>query len=955
VKFYNETFMSELENKSSSEFRAFEKKVDHNVRALYPVDKSHVISVEVHWLRNGSVVANFSVNYTEITKFELITLFTSLQERKMLTAMPIAAFEFRSDEIPSPPGSVTCQALSESSMRVILSNFSDSIKQFVITGYSITYRKTIDTSQSAWNIHVVSNETMNATLTLLEPFTLYTIRATAVTADAVGIPSDLVDVSTLEGVPTEPPSNASCAVTSSTTIYCEWLAVPYHAQKGIITSYIVKYRIYNDPNNLIVSSNSWNEISGIPPSTLQAEISSLKPYTRYEVKISAKTKMGEGTEKWITLETDEDVPSSPPLNINSSSFISSTYVDFFWTDIPTSSWNGEPVSLKLTYSVTREGSTAIIGNKEKAVTLSSDRRRYRVAGLKPNTQIKMTIRGVTSVGEGVASSPIFAETCLCSKSLYASWYESNPYIFELQKEVLGILPAFYSSMISAICGACKSYSKTSVYFDRTKTGRKSRRASETDLKNVISDDTHFHGPISGRKQVTIFEGKYQYVNLIDSTASVFVVVDKSKVSKTAAMISSIGSCWPILVVCICMTILAGILVWMADQFSNPEEMPTGQFLHGALQGFWWAFVSMTTVGYGDITPRGVLARSIAIIWTAVGLIVNGILVSSLSTALTVITVDEQTMLYGANVSAVFKSPEYYLGVRRNANVNSTGRLFMTSKAALDALINRQVQGTLLDYNEAANLQNVIIANGLKISKKIDSTSGIGFVLSDSMASFHTQIRSYVHNNYNLIQTLVKNYTKEVNVPVVSRGSKKVSGMFDSKSAGFKDFLQNLLIVLAVSILLGLFWHYILKIYLKRRNRVRPAKTNNEIIQESYNNMSGDLLLVVDEFVSSIEEVEQLSQEQGLDRFRLLRKHFQTVPFGLPMWLKYGTTDNSFILAKIRIEEAFLENINKSKAKRKKKHNNDLQLTDLVTYVDSSEGSLITTSRSGEKKSAPPYS
>ena len=84
----------------------------------------------------------------------------------------------------------------------------------------------------------------------------------------------------------------------------------------------------------------------------------------------------------------------------------------------------------------------------------------------------------------------------------------------------------------------------------------------------VSDDTHFHGPISGRKQVTIFEGKYQYVNLIDSTASVFVVVDRSKVSKTAAMIRSIGSCWPILVVCICMTILAGILVWMAVSITS---------------------------------------------------------------------------------------------------------------------------------------------------------------------------------------------------------------------------------------------------------------------------------------------------------------------------------------------------------------------------------------------------
>ena len=88
---------------------------------------------------------------------------------------------------------------------------------------------------------------------------------------------------------------------------------------------------------------------------------------------------------------------------------------------------------------------------------------------------------------------------------------------------------------------------------------------------------------------------------------------------------------------------------------------------------------------------------------------------------------------------------------------------MTSREALDALVNGQVQGTLLEFNEAANLQSVMSANNLKISKKIDSTSGIGFVLSDSMANFHSQIRSYVKNNYNLIQTLIKNYTKEVNV------------------------------------------------------------------------------------------------------------------------------------------------------------------------------------------------
>ena len=98
-------------------------------------------------------------------------------------------------------------------------------------------------------------------------------------------------------------------------------------------------------------------------------------------------------------------------------------------------------------------------------------------------------------------------------------------------------------------------------------------------------------------------------------------------------------------------------------------------------------------------------------------------------------------------------------------------------------------------------------------------------------------------------------------------------------------------------------------------------------------MSDDLLGVVDQFVSSLVEVEELSEKQGMDRFRLLRKHFETTPFGLPMWLKYGTTDNTFILAKIRIEETFLENLNKKSHKtttKMLKSFDDLQLTDSET-------------------------
>eukprot|EP00795_Rhopilema_esculentum_P007448 gene7449-13212_t len=925
IKFTNETFTEDLRNKSTPAYGQLQRKIADNVNKLYPENENHVLDVEVHFFRPGSVIANFTINYTEITRLELVTLLTSLQENRILTTMPLSEFQIKTDQIPKPPGTVNCTAISESVIFIELSDFSETITSFSITGYSITYRKTRETSESAWKSLVVTNTTTQANLTRLEPFTLYTIRVTAVTIDALGIPSSLTDVSTMEGAPSSPPNNIQCKVTSAKSIYCEWTAVPYASQNGLVTHYTVLYRVYNKPGNLIESGKAWTTLK-IPSTTTYADIKDLKPYTRYELKISAATKAGEGPFQWKTLQTDEDVPSSAPLKVRGEGRISEAYVDFFWEDLPADSWNGKPLSLKLMYSVTRKGSQAVLGGAKTVVRLGSDRRRYRVTGLEANWEVTMTIQGVTSAGDGVKSPDTVAETCLCNKHLYATWYVKNPYVFVQAESVAGILPEFFPAMISTICGTCAAYSKSIVHFDRTRNGQTSKRTSEKDLKERISDNANFHGPVSGKKYVTVFEGEYQYVNLIDGTVSAFVVVDPAKMSKSSKITASILQCWPILVVTFLMTVLAGILIWMADQFANPEEMPTGRFLYGTFQGFWWAFVSMTTVGYGDISPRGEIARSIAITWTVVGLVVNGILVSSLSTALTVISVSEQTLLYGANVSAVHKSPEYYLGARRNANMNSTGKLYNTSMQALNALIRREVQGALLEFNEAANLESTISSNGLKISKTFQSTSGIGFVLSGAIASFHTQIRSYVAVNYNLIQSLVKNFTKEVEIPVVTKSNGGVSGLFDEDSTEFRVLLQQLLVTFAIVMILGMAWNYLIRLYFLRRNRVFPKKTANEILKESYDQKSGEMLKIVDNFMSNFETVEKLSEKQGIDRFRLLHKHFGTLPFGLPMWIKYGTTDDRYILGRIKVEEAFLENLNRKKNKRKK---NSLKLVDVM--------------------------
>lgn len=50
-----------------------------------------------------------------------------------------------------------------------------------------------------------------------------------------------------------------------------------------------------------------------------------------------------------------------------------------------------------------------------------------------------------------------------------------------------------------------------------------------------------------------------------------------------------------------------------------------------MDGFWWAFVTTTTVGYGDISPASIFGRIIAIILMIVGIGLIGSLTSTITT------------------------------------------------------------------------------------------------------------------------------------------------------------------------------------------------------------------------------------------------------------------------------------------------------------------------------------
>ncbi|PYE84064.1 transporter substrate-binding domain-containing protein [Pseudoroseicyclus aestuarii] len=74
-------------------------------------------------------------------------------------------------------------------------------------------------------------------------------------------------------------------------------------------------------------------------------------------------------------------------------------------------------------------------------------------------------------------------------------------------------------------------------------------------------------------------------------------------------------------------LIVGALIWLLERRRNGE-----QFHHGAAKGlgdgFWWAGVTLTTIGYGDKAPVTTAGRAVAMLWMLVGLAVSSILTAT---------------------------------------------------------------------------------------------------------------------------------------------------------------------------------------------------------------------------------------------------------------------------------------------------------------------------------------
>jgi polar amino acid transport system substrate-binding protein len=126
--------------------------------------------------------------------------------------------------------------------------------------------------------------------------------------------------------------------------------------------------------------------------------------------------------------------------------------------------------------------------------------------------------------------------------------------------------------------------------------------------------------------------------------------------------TAVSELGPLILVILAMLILIGIAMWIVERRARAAALGAGaeSAVVSLRDGLYWAVVTMTTVGYGDKTPKTPLGRGVAILWMMSSLVLVSLLSTSLVSRLTADRVEARDLaasidLNGRKLAAVAHS------------------------------------------------------------------------------------------------------------------------------------------------------------------------------------------------------------------------------------------------------------------------------------------------------------
>ncbi|KAL9981440.1 hypothetical protein ACROYT_G010146 [Oculina patagonica] len=279
-------------------------------------------------------------------------------------------------------------------------------------------------------------------------------------------------------------------------------------------------------------------------------------------------------------------------------------------------------------------------------------------------------------------------------------------------QVEGLLGEYFSLIIQrCFTHKCKSfsYSIRPTIFNSTESFISTIRENKTDVAFPLSRPLMMS--LSGRRDSTEPQPVTFETFMISPGYSLIMDVEhvNDKVSELE-LNSLFENSWPIVVFTLLIAGISGMVVWILETYFNEEEFPRS-FTKGSYEGFWWAFVTMTTVGYGDKTPKFIFGRLFGVLWILTGLVVIAMFTATATSALG-INANDLIGLEGNRIGVLSNASAEYQANQRGAYVS----VFSSIYDLFNALKNDEVDGILMDRYRAAFFLDAMNETRFKVFK-----------------------------------------------------------------------------------------------------------------------------------------------------------------------------------------------------------------------------------------------
>ena len=143
-----------------------------------------------------------------------------------------------------------------------------------------------------------------------------------------------------------------------------------------------------------------------------------------------------------------------------------------------------------------------------------------------------------------------------------------------------------------------------------------------------------------------------------------------------------------------LSLVSGMGIWMVERKRNPQEFRPG--IRGVIDGMWWATVTVTTVGYGEKTPKSAVGRLIAVTWMLIGIVILALVTAAITST---ITINEM----GYKIAGPQDLDKAIVGTMRNTTAEDYLKrhdiqavLYNGIEEALDALVAGEIGAAVLD-------------------------------------------------------------------------------------------------------------------------------------------------------------------------------------------------------------------------------------------------------------------